>query len=594
MKKHINYKIYILAIALIATLGIYHLAPAQHEEHEHEKHDSEIVEQQKPCCPEEELEAHDDHEHETEETHEEVSADDHEDCDHEMETEVDMHDDHEAEIESADSHEGHDHGEEGDSHEDEGGLSLNEEQLKNFGVQIKVAGSGSIHTEKSFPGEVKVNTDRLARVLPRATGIVREVYVTLGDTVKKGDLLALIESAELGEAKVAYLNAISEINCCAMDLTRAQEIHDNTLKFISRLKANPSLQQLREQPLSAMGENGSLLVSSYSELFTERANFEREKTLYEKKISSRQEFEAADNALKKAEAEYEALIDTVNFNIKKQLAEANEEQARQNADASGAERRLMVLGMSPGEIAALRNEELTPGVIGSDTESEVEICTDPECAGCSGHGTPAIVSNALDMLGCYTLRAPLDGMVIEKLIAPGEKVEDDEIAFTVADLSRVWVDFNVFQQNIPHLTEGQKVKVKVPENHQAAEAVVDYISPLVNERTRTVMARVVLPNENDQWRPGLFVDVVLETSGEEVSIAIPKSAVQNIDGENVVFVQSGEGFSPAVIQPGHSNSSTVEVLSGLKPGQHYVAQGAFELKAHMLTQSMDPHAGHGH
>jgi cobalt-zinc-cadmium efflux system membrane fusion protein len=127
-----------------------------------------------------------------------------------------------------------------------------------------------------------------------------------------------------------------------------------------------------------------------------------------------------------------------------------------------------------------------------------------------------------------------------------------------------------------------------------AEGVVSFISPVVDEETRTVLARVELPNRSGEWRPGLFITASVASGHRDAPLAVPKDAVQLLEGEQVVFIPEGDAFAPALVTTGLSNETHVEILSGLEPGQEYVAEGAFALKAEMITSGLDPHAGHGH
>ena len=100
--------------------------------------------------------------------------------------------------------------------------------------------------------------------------------------------MAWIESAELGEAKIDYLAQRAELNCCSLAFTRAQEVHDNTLKYLEILEGAPSLEQLRKANHTAMGEYRAVLVSAYAEHVFAKVSYEREKELHEKKIGSMQ------------------------------------------------------------------------------------------------------------------------------------------------------------------------------------------------------------------------------------------------------------------------------------------------------------------
>ena len=164
----------------------------------------------------------------------------------------DIHDEH---AEDPDSHAGH------DDHGDESFVQLSAEEMARFGVELAEAGPGKLVTRISLPGEVALNADNVAHIVPRAPGIVREVLKSVGDTVRAGEVMAWLESAELGAAKVDYLAKWAELGCCVLDLSRAREVHRNTLEFLETLDSSPSLEMLRDMNSGAMGEIRSDLVS---------------------------------------------------------------------------------------------------------------------------------------------------------------------------------------------------------------------------------------------------------------------------------------------------------------------------------------------
>lgn len=176
--------------------------------------------------------------------------------------------------------------------------------------------------------------------------------------------------------------------------------------------------------------------------------------------------------------------------------------------------------------------------------------------------------------------APFAGTVVEKHMAIGALLKDDTEAFVVADLSTVWVDLTITLKDVSLVRKGQRVVVAAA-TVPAAEGTLSYIGPLVSEETRTVMARVVLPNPDGRWRPGLFVTATLIVGTTPVGVLIPKTAVQTIDGRPSVFVQTPEGFAPRPVTLGRPNETHVEITDGLQPGERYAATETFLLKAEL-------------
>lgn len=185
-----------------------------------------------------------------------------------------------------------------------------------------------------------------------------------------------------------------------------------------------------------------------------------------------------------------------------------------------------------------------------------------------------------EQLSTYELRAAFDGTIIEKDVAPGEVITQDRAAFVLANLSAVWVTIRVFQEALPFVRVGQRVLVTTVEGGPEAEGKLSYLSPVVEGPARTATARVVLPNPDGAWRPGLFVTAhLLDPVG--VSVAIERRAIQTFDGKPTVFVVDGERFAPREVSLGRAGRTRVEVLSGLSPGERYADTRSFLVKAEL-------------
>jgi len=194
----------------------------------------------------------------------------------------------------------------------------------------------------------------------------------------------------------------------------------------------------------------------------------------------------------------------------------------------------------------------------------------------------------------YEITAPLDGEIIEKHIVLGEFLNGESVAFVLADLTTVWVDINVYQQDLPRIEKGKPVVLAGPAGLPSTSGAISYVSPVVDRETRTAVARVVLANKEGMWRPGLFLDVLISFDTGHGAVVVPKSAVQRIGEETVMFVEDPPGFRALPVSVGQENGDSIEILSGLAPGDRYVAEGAFELKAKLVAAGLGSHAGHGH
>jgi cobalt-zinc-cadmium efflux system membrane fusion protein len=198
-----------------------------------------------------------------------------------------------------------------------------------------------------------------------------------------------------------------------------------------------------------------------------------------------------------------------------------------------------------------------------------------------------------ETLAVYTLSAPLDGVVIAKDLAVGETADAGKMLYEVADLERVWADINIFPQ-YQHLIKKDMAVDFIAYDDHTAHGTVKYISPIVSHETRTFTARCVLKGARADFTPGAFVRARIAVQTTPVNVQVNREAVQTIEGETVVFVPEEHGFGPLTVKTGLSDEQFVEITEGLEAGAEYVADGAFALKAELITSGMDPHAGHNH
>lgn len=359
-------------------------------------------------------------------------------------------------------------------HDDEPELKFSTAELQEFSIKLAQAKAGVISKTLDLTGEVNVAPERLYHVVPRVSGIVRKVFKYLGDKVEKGDLLAILSSRELADAKAQFVAA-------------------------------DSLFQLAN------------------------ANLKRERGLYKSKVTAKRVYLAA-----------------------KQV------QAEMSIKRKAAQQRLLSIGLGKESIRSMLH----------DGEKELTL---------------------------YELRAPAGGVIIEKHAAQGEVLDSSSRSYTVADLSQVWVKLTVYQKDLPFIRQGQKVQIStrfgLTDKNITSLSQISWLSPTLDEKTRSASARVVIGNADGHWRPGLFVSGKVSIAKTQADIVIPQSALQTLEGQNIVFVQHDEGeFEAQVVQIGRRDHHQLEIIQGLQPGQTYVSHNAFVLKAQLQKGDF----GHGH
>lgn len=197
-----------------------------------------------------------------------------------------------------------------------------------------------------------------------------------------------------------------------------------------------------------------------------------------------------------------------------------------------------------------------------------------------------------ESLTAYEVRSEIAGTVIEMHLTTGETINNSDHGFTVADLSEVWANLSVYQKDLPFIHLGQKTMIITDSKSPGISGTISYISPILDEHTRTATARVIINNSDGFFRPGQFITGQIITEREIVPILVPKTALQTIKDQTVVFIKDEHGFNPQKVHVGRSNEKSIEILSGIGPGQKYVVEGGFTLKAELAKSSFGE--GHSH
>jgi Cu(I)/Ag(I) efflux system membrane fusion protein len=178
------------------------------------------------------------------------------------------------------------------------------------------------------------------------------------------------------------------------------------------------------------------------------------------------------------------------------------------------------------------------------------------------------------------LRSPIDGVVIEKLAVAGSRFAPGDILFKLADLSSLWLQVDVSEQDQGALHLGQVAEIKIDAYAQETfSGKVSFIAPVINDKTRTVRVRLELPNKDSRLRPGMYANVTI-SDVMKPALTIPLSAVIDSGTRQVVLVQVAEGhFQPRSVQLGARNEQHVAVLGGLNEGESVVTSANFLIDA---------------
>jgi membrane fusion protein, heavy metal efflux system len=316
---------------------------------------------------------------------------------------------------------------------------------------------------------IKPNEYRLAHLSPRIEGRVIDVKAVLGQHVKAGQALALLDSIELGQKKSDFLQA----------------------------KTNHEV---------------------------DKRNYLREEGLYKEQITSEKEFLDAKGRYEKSLAAFRA-----------------------------AHEALRLIGLSEEDIKRID---------------------------WSTKGQP---------LSYFPLVSSLNGTVIERTITLGELITPKDKAFTIADLSTVWIILDVYEQNLLAIRKGAEVEITVDAfPGETFKGTIVYLSDVLNPATRTIDARVEVPNPQRRLRPGMFARaaVILPGRGSDALVA-PLAALQQVNNQTVAFVEMKPGtYEVRQVAVERRSPLYGKIQSGLHEGETVITTGAFYLKSILLKEQI--------
>lgn len=442
-----------------------------------------------------------------------------------------------------------------DATTESGLLDFPKSQWPVAGIRTENVSTQTLPQIERVTGTLALNEDRQAQIYPQVEGIAHQVPVQFGDHVVAGQTLVIIDSQQIGLAKLELIKSRLDSRLADVDYQWETTVEANVQKLIAALQQNVPIAQLEGKFAdSDMGDYRAQLISAYARLFKSRADHDRLKGLSDKGITAGKDFLAAQSTLEADQATMQAMLEQTKFTARqRRIASEQTFEKAKNAEAT-SELNLRILGVTD-----TKN-------IGEQPPTDQESFSH------------------------YTITAPFEGSVIFKDVALEERVDPTSHLLTVADLSTVWVRANVFEQQVTLALTLLNQNVRFRTNSypdQVFEARVFSIGSVINEQTRTLPLTAIIDNPRRILKPGMFVDIELPGNPITDIIAIPKDAIQDHENEKFVFVHlMDDQFERRDVNTGRSSNGLIEITSGLKAGEAIVVEGGFFLKSQMLSGLM--------
>lgn len=353
-------------------------------------------------------------------------------------------------------------------------IILTEAQEKNAKIQTSPLSVMDIELQITIPAQFKARNQSIERIYSPIDGKITNVFVEPGAILKVGQPIVQIKSDAISQIQLEFLEKILDINANINEL---------------RAQYNLSLQ-----------------------------NYNRERTLYNEKISSRADYETANAQLRKDKANLDAL------------------SIKRSSLINVYRQRLAVYGGTIDNV--IKTKQIYPYI---------------------------------------TIKATKNGVLLERKVNPGEIVEQNRELFNLADLKTIWLVGYAFEKDSPYLHLGEAVTGTIEESTETINGVLSYVSPILDNTTKTLEVRADIPNKNFKIKPNMYAEMYVNTGIAHV-LAIPTDAVEKFGDYNFAYVKiAPHTYEERKVETGKKNDQYTEVLSGIKAGEKVVTRGSFEL-----------------
>jgi len=434
-------------------------------------------------------------------------------------------------------------------------IAVDHNKLRSIGVETVVAQKSDWPERLRLTGRLELNTSSVAHVSSLVEGVIREVPVELGQKVKKGDILAYIDSREVGEAKLQLVKDQVQMTSAERTSEWLATIHENTTALLDMLQEGQALDEVdkafRNRPVGAYREQ---LVSALARLNRAAADFERIRGLGASAVIPEKEVIRARAEHEAAAATYRALKEQIRFDAQQKALEARQEFQAAEAAVAISRSHLLILGYDAEDLSSM----------------------DPIEEG--------------ERVAYYPLRSPINGTVITKSAPLSQHVDEQTELVQIADLSSVWLRVDVFEKDLGAIRglEGSSVTFQVNSYPgQSFIAEIFSLGDVVDDQTRAARLLARADNSDRLLKPGMFVEIELTQGSDAEVLQLPTSAIQRHAGESFVFLAaSNGGFERRNVSIGRATAQHVEIRAGIMEGESVVVSGGFALKSEMLSELM--------
>jgi multidrug resistance efflux pump len=456
-------------------------------------------------------------------------------------------------------------------------VTVSNEQGALIGLKTARAEVTGSATGLQTTGKVSANPNGLVKVNSRSMGRILRLGALPGTSVKKGDMLAVIESSDLADAQAAYRRAVAELAQSQAGVKVAEsavsaaktevQVASRTLERQSKLAqsgefASPSLEKAK-----------AALSEAHSTLSASTAEFERLDKLVARLRSGVQSGVVAQRELERAVSDLaEATASKTDAATQVRIAQSTlsreesiSKQGLRNAKEVDQARSTLELAKSGQKSAESRLAQARADVI--RVQSSIRVAKDQI----------VLLGGAVGGGNTVTVVAPINAEVEHRHASVGQTISAGEQLYDLLNADVVWVLADVYEKDVPKVRIGQSMKVSADAYPgEVYEGEVAFVHNEVDPQTRTTQVRIVLDNPGERLKQNMFVRVILGV-GSSSAVTVPAASVQNNKGLDVVFVEEKSGVYRRTLVQVKGSFGDRAIVEGVAAGRQVVTTGSYQL-----------------
>lgn len=433
-------------------------------------------------------------------------------------------------------------------------VRLNDTKLERAGIKLGKAEQRVLQATAIVPGRVSYDESKHVQISSATAGTITKLLVKPGDQVKKGDLLAVLSSPEIGQSRAAEKQQAAELELLNRTLTFQRERRKGIEALTASIARGDAPEKIRESKATEkIGASRETLLTAYSQMLLAQSQVRRISNVSASGAIPGRTLAERSTQLENAEA-------ALRSNVEQILFDSNQEVAKALTAVETAQRQLEL------------TRQQTATLMGY--QSALELPSRQESPG--------------DNLATVEVRAPMDGSIEQKLLAETERVSPGDGLLVLADTSNFWIKAQLRESQWRGLSlkSGDVLKIASPAiGSERLDANVYFVGREVDQSTNAIPIVATIANEG-RLRPGLFVNVEVPIGDKNDCVAVPESAIATHELLSFVFIPLEDSrFQRRDVEIGERCGGWVEVKSGLAVGEAIAIEGVFFLKSELLLEA---------